>query len=283
MPRLRVLITVTTYPLPSRSYDELVCTAGILENGEWIRIYPVPLEFMRGMKIKGSFRRFKYTWIELDLKRRIKDDFCPESYSPVDYSFKDLEVFDSLGTNNFWQERKEICLKNVYTNLETLIAESREPTNKSLATFKPKQIIKFRAVQDDREWKPEWKAQLQQLQLDFKNTSESSKKRELIRKLPYKFYYDFIDENDKLSKMMIEDWEIGELFWNCLKDSNGDEEVAVEKVKQKYYDTFTQKNDIFLFLGTTNEWHRRRSPNPFVIIGVFYPLKNVDTQLVLDI
>lgn len=42
MVREKVLITVTTYPLPSRSYDELVCIAGILENGEWIRIYPVP-------------------------------------------------------------------------------------------------------------------------------------------------------------------------------------------------------------------------------------------------
>lgn len=283
MPRLRVLITVTTYPLPSRSYDELVCTAGILETGEWIRIYPVPLEFMRGMKIKGSMRRFKYTWIELDLNRRIKDDFRPESYSPVDYSFKDLEVFDTLDTPNFWKARKEICLKNVYTNLETLIAESREPTNKSLATFKPKKILKFRAVPDDREWKPEWKAQLQQLQLDFENTSESSKERDLIRKLPFKFYYDFIDENDKVSKMMIEDWEIGELFWNCLKDSKGDEEAAIEKVKKRYFDTFTLKNDIYLFLGTTNEWHRRRSPNPFVIIGVFYPLKNPDTQLSLGL
>lgn len=283
MPRLRVLITVTTYPLPSRSYDELVCTAGILETGEWIRIYPVPLEFMRGMKIKGRMHRFKYTWIELDLNRRIKDDFRPESYSPVDYSFKDLEVFDTLDTANFWKARKDICLKNVYTNLERLIAESREPRNKSLATFKPKQILKFRAVPDDREWKPEWKAQLQQLQLDFENTSESSKRRELIRKLPYKFYYDFIDENDKLSKMMIEDWEIGELFWKCLKDSAGDEEVAIGKVKQKYFDIFTQKNDIYLFLGTTNEWHRRRSPNPFVIIGVFYPLKNADAQLSLGL
>lgn len=43
MPRKKVLITVTTYLLPSRSYEELVCTAGILEDGSWIRIYPVPL------------------------------------------------------------------------------------------------------------------------------------------------------------------------------------------------------------------------------------------------
>jgi hypothetical protein len=278
MPRFQVLITVTTYPLPSRSYDELVCTAGVLETGEWICIYPVPLEFMRGMKVKGIFHTFKYTWIELDLKKRT-DDFRPESYSPVDYSFKDLEVHNSIGTSYFWKQRKEYCLTDVYTNLEKLISESREPTNKSLATFKPKQIQKFRAVQDDREWKPEWKEQLQQLQIDFENASEPSKKRELIRKLPYKFYYDFIDENDKPSKMMIEDWEIGELFWKCLKDSQGDEETAIAKVKKKYFDTFNQKNDIYLFLGTTKQWHTRRSPNPFVIIGVFYPLKNPDTQL----
>ena len=38
MPKKRILISVTTYPLPSRSYDELVCTAGFLEDGTWIRI-----------------------------------------------------------------------------------------------------------------------------------------------------------------------------------------------------------------------------------------------------
>ncbi|MYB37591.1 MAG: hypothetical protein F4Y26_09450 [Gammaproteobacteria bacterium] len=44
MPRMRVLITVKTYPLPSQSYDELVCTAGVLEDGSWVRIYPVPMK-----------------------------------------------------------------------------------------------------------------------------------------------------------------------------------------------------------------------------------------------
>lgn len=38
----RVLITVKTYPTISKKYDELVCTAGILEDGTWIRIYPLP-------------------------------------------------------------------------------------------------------------------------------------------------------------------------------------------------------------------------------------------------
>ena len=65
MPKTKVLITVTTYPLPSRSYDELVCTAGILENGEWIRIYPIPLSFLFYLKGSGKVNNVKYTWIEL--------------------------------------------------------------------------------------------------------------------------------------------------------------------------------------------------------------------------
>ena len=66
MSRFKVLLTVTTYPLPSKSYDELVCTAGVLEDGSWIRIYPMPLSFLRGLKIDGKLQSTKYTWIELN-------------------------------------------------------------------------------------------------------------------------------------------------------------------------------------------------------------------------
>ena len=38
----KVLVTVKTYPTLSDKYDELVCTAGLREDGSWIRIYPVP-------------------------------------------------------------------------------------------------------------------------------------------------------------------------------------------------------------------------------------------------
>ena len=50
---------------------------------------------------------------------------------------------------------------------------------------------------------------------------------------------------------------------------------------EKYLTLFNTKNDIYLFLGTTKQWHMRRANNPFVIIGVFYPLK--ESQLSLDI
>ena len=37
----RILITVKTYPTISKKYEELVCTAGFLEDGSWIRVYPI--------------------------------------------------------------------------------------------------------------------------------------------------------------------------------------------------------------------------------------------------
>jgi len=40
--RKKILITVKTYPTLSKKYDELVCTAGIDEHGNWYRLYPIP-------------------------------------------------------------------------------------------------------------------------------------------------------------------------------------------------------------------------------------------------
>jgi hypothetical protein len=112
---------------------------------------------------------------------------------------------------------------------------------------------------------------MKQLSLDF-GGKEASQRRELIRKLPYKFYYQFIDDEGRISKMMIEDWEIGQLYWNCLHRAGGNEDIALEKVRQRYWDEFVLGDkDLYFFLGTTLQWHQRRASNPFVIIGVFYP------------
>lgn len=275
MPRKRVLLTVTTYPLPSRSYDELVCTAGVLEDGTWIRIYPVPLSFLFDLKGTGRVKtNLKYTWIEIDLNKRT-DDFRPESYSPQNYNFKDIEIGKRLGTELNWEKRKAFCLSKVYTNLTQLIGDSKAPTNVSLATFKPAELIAVEFEEDDREWKNEWKDLRKQG--DLFDTDKSPEI--LIPKLPYKFYYRFKDETGKTSRLMIEDWEIGALYWNCLRRAEGDESIALQKVSQKYEVDFKTNKDIHLFLGTTKQWHMRRSRNPFVIIGVFYPKKEEQLKL----
>ena len=274
MPRKKVLISVATYPLPSRSYDELVCTAGHLENGEWIRIYPIPLSFLMGQRQSGKIESFKYTWIELDLNKRT-DDFRPESHSPQNYDFRDIVIHERLDTEGNWAKRKELCLKNVYTNKSQLLKDSEDPKNVSLATFKPSEIMAFEIEKDTREWKDEWVELRKQGDLFAKERTPES----LIPKLPYKFFYRFKDDAGEESRLMIEDWEIGALYWNCLKAAEGNEAAALDKVREKYELEFLVGKDIYLFLGTTKEWHTRRAKNPFVIIGVFYP--KIETQIKL--
>ena len=263
--RKRVLITVKAYPLPSRSYDELVCTAGITDEGEWVRIYPVPFRFL---KPGGKYK--KYQWVDITLKKANKD-FRPESYSPTDTSLSDMDIIESVGTSGKWRKRKELVLRNgpkVYTSMTELIEDSKDPKNVSLATFKPTKITGF-DYEEEREWSEGLQKNIQQQDLFDERGGKGDK--ETVRKLPFKFFYRIEDENGKSSRLMIEDWEIGSLYWNCFRDADGNENIAVQKVKEKYFDTFTQKNDLHLFLGTTLQYHRRRMSNPFVIVGVFYP------------
>ena len=216
----------------------------------------------------------KYTWIELELNKRT-DDFRPESHSPKHYDFRDLVVHQHIGTERNWEFRKEFCLQNVYTNIDQLIEESKAPTNRSLATFKPTEIIGFDIEEDAREWKDEWIELRKQGDLFATDKSPET----LIPKLPYKFFYRFKDETGKARRLMIEDWEIGSLYWNCLRRAEGIEAIALKKVREKYEQKFLKGNDIYLFLGTTKEWHLRRAKNPFVIIGVFYPQKESQMKL----
>lgn len=68
---------------------------------------------------------------------------------------------------------------------------------------------------------------------------------------------------------MIEDWEIGQLYWNCNARHEGNETKAVQDVKNKYFEYFANIKDLHLFLGTSQP-HHYISLNPFMIIGTFH-------------
>ncbi len=103
MAKTKVLITVKTYPSLSSKYDELVCTAGFLEDGRMIRIYPVQF---RKKDYDQQYR--KYDWIELDLVKNTSD-FRPESYRPYSYETP-IHIVGHLEPVNNWATRKEFVL-----------------------------------------------------------------------------------------------------------------------------------------------------------------------------
>ena len=116
-----------------------------------------------------------------------------------------------------------------------LIAQAKDNTKyTSLAVFKSKEILDFKIEKVEREWDKKkldtLKAKAQQLNL-FQNSDNPF---EVVQKLPYKFSYKFISDDGIERTMMIEDWEIGQLYWNCLKAAEDNETVALVKVRAKY-------------------------------------------------
>jgi hypothetical protein len=178
-----------------------------------------------------------------------------------------------VSTERNWAERKRLILKSntIYTDLAEIITAANSD-KLSLVIFKPTSVEDFIIEKTQPEWDPEkLRKVLDSLkQQSLFETDQDMAEFKVMPKLPYKFKYKFRDTKGKYSTLMIEDWEIGQLYLNCIK-KDSDEQKAIKKVKEKYFDDFAKKKDLHLFLGTTYEWHVRRARNPFVIIGTFHP------------
>jgi hypothetical protein len=260
--RERVLITVKTYPTLSRKYGETVCTAGVRENGSWVRIYPVPFR-----RLEDAEQYRKFDWLECDLVEG-RSDPRPETRHPVD--LQQLIVTGHMDTAANWRERRRLLLgtAKVYTRLQELI-DGAKANEISLAVFKPAQIKDFVWEAEEREWDADRVAQMRARTKQIELFEEDLWRQtfQLIPKLPYSFSYRFADADGRESKLQVLDWETGALFWKCRRSTGGEERAALEKVRAKYLNEFRDK-ELHFFLGTTQQFHFR-APNPWVIIGVF--------------
>lgn len=261
MKKERVLVTVKTYPTLSRKYGETVCTAGLREDGTWVRIYPVPFR-----RLNEAEQYSKYDWLECRLARNTTDP-RPETFRPVDEA--ELVECGHIDTDREWEERRRVVLgkARVYDRLDELIAGAKA-NEISLAIFKPTRITDFICEEETREWDPEKVREMRALTNQHDLFADNSWREtfKVIPKLPYSFSYRFEDAAGKRSQLQVLDWEVGSLFWNCVRRAGNDEAKAIKKVKAKYLDEFL-KTDIHFFLGTTQQWHSV-APNPWVIIGV---------------
>jgi hypothetical protein len=250
----RVLIVAKTYPNLSRKYDRTVCTAGIdLDSGAWIRIFPI-----RFFDLPYEQRPKKYDIIEIAVENKQDKFKRKESHKANDSSIKKL---GNIGTDNNWHERKKILLPLIRKSVEEL-EQLYNQDKTSIGIIKPKRIVDFKIVpiEQCREWEREL---ILGIQKTLFGEYESP-----IDKIPFKFSYIFEcdDSNCKTQHdMMIEDWELCQLFRD-ERIKHG-EKTAIAKVRQKYFNEFTTRNELYLILGTESNW------NSWLIIGVFYPKK----------
>jgi hypothetical protein len=255
--KLKVLITVKTYPIPSAKYDELVCTAGVTETGDFIRLYPINF---RDLPFSQQYK--KYQWIEVVAEQHRGRDVRKESYRP------DCDTIQILGepiksNPGNWAERARYALAKKARSMEEL-NDRREADRTSLGIFKPKTVHDLVISADDPDWKAGFKAALQQARLWETRTAS----KEPPRKVPFKFHYQFEcdDARCKGHLMMIEDWEVGALFWR-LVDQGLSHKDAADKVREKFLGELCGPDkDTHFFVGTI-----LAHPKTWVVIGVFYP------------
>jgi len=249
-----VLITVMTYPHPSEKYTELVCTAGVTESGEWVRLYPIDYRY------RPKYQQFhKYQWIEVELEARgMGNDNRKESRKPNLDSI--VILGEPLPVAKGWAARRAIIDSlphHTVSQLQNLYDSERT----SLGIVRPAEIIELEIRKSGPEWKSEWQAVLNQHSL-FEGAPKE------LRKLPFSFHYVFRCEDDpKPRRAMIEDWELGVLF---LKEARrlGSDDAAAESVRKKFFDQMCASTcDTRFFMGT------RFPYNTWLVIGVFWPPK----------
>ncbi len=250
----KVLITARTYPVPSKSQIEVSCTAGITEDGHWIRLFPIPYRFLDSDQ---HFR--KYQCITASVTKSTSDT-RPESYKVDPETIK--VVAPEIPTTNAWQLRKARVVPLKSKSLCDLQRERNiagEPTLGFVKATISKLVIK----PTRSEWTEAELGRLRQFPL-WGNTPKSE-----LMKLPFDFSYEFTceDPNCRTHNMLCTDWEMGASYFRWRSKYGGDWE---DKLRQTY-ETEMKVHDTHFFVGTLHG-----NPNAWIVVGLFYPPKVVE-------
>lgn len=104
----RVLIIGRASPEPSKKHIETVCTGGITENGEVLRLYPIPLRYLEKEK------RYKlWTWAKFEVQKN-SEDKRKESYRVREDSIQVLSEVED------WSERFALLQRAIVSDREAL-------------------------------------------------------------------------------------------------------------------------------------------------------------------
>ena len=248
-----------TYPELSSRYIETVCTGGVREDGSPIRLYPVPLRYMK----TGDPYRL-YDWIEAPMTKSTRDP-RPESYRVEP---EKIRIVGHIETDPHWKARGGVMFKDAHWQFESFdeLDGARKTSKRSMGVVRPgvieDVILKKKAPGDQREYNERLGQIHGQQDLFHPQYKE-------LQFLPYTIRLRWRCRSANCScagdphTHPVLDWGLLELArregWP----------QAVEKLREI---SDVKRKDFRLFLG--NYRHR---PWQFGIIGLWYP--NLQTQL----
>lgn len=263
--RTRILILAQTNPTFSKKYIETVCTAGLLDIGKgkykWVRIYPIEKRAL-------SVDYHKFQWISCMLNESDKNnDTRPESRKIIKDTIQAHEKL-SIGHKADWELRRHILLHSgipIITRKQDLLDGAKD--NKfSLCLFKPTKVCKFTAHNQSTEFTEKEQALIdiakkQGILIDFGADFSTIK----FSKIPYYFKCVFEDEEGKVSRLSVLDWEMSSLFRK--EDFRLKNQIKAMESTLKKYNDFIENKDIYFILGTRLRAHRALIEKPFLSIN----------------
>ena len=241
---------VKTYPLPSNTYGETVCCAGIdTETGSWVRIYPVNFRSLEEFK---QFKKWQFITANWKLP---SNDKRPESLKIQQDSIK-MGQWIPAGAG--WKRRRPWIQPLVDRSIESLI-EEQSATGKSLGMIQPKRIRAFK-IRPAKPWGKESFEALHQLTLGWTDAEPVPSDLEI---LPFDFLYTFDCDDARCSghEMEIFDWEAGAAYRNFRRKYPS---AWRAKLTDKYERDLPSR-DLHLLLGTHHLW------GTWMIVGVIAP------------
>ena len=261
-----VLITAKAAPETSKKYGESVCTAGITDTGEFIRLFPITLDcWKKGLGFK------KFDWIEVECEKYQDYLSRKESYHIKPGSA--IRVIDgSLNEKKKgrvdWESRNKALFPMRSNSLEDLqVSFERDRT--SLGLIRVNKLIDFYKTKELNEEEKETRNSYQAY-FDVENPTRPLKKAWILHQIPHIFKYRFKCEGDSCCEhdMTCEDWELFEAY-RKWPDTYVTEDKTWEMIRDRFFVRMV-KNDLHFFVGTHSQF-----PS-WMIIGLYYPPKGID-------
>lgn len=256
----RILIWGKTYPELSTKYIETVCTAGVLESGRPVRLYPITYRYLSG-------ERFGlYQWITASILKNPKDS-RPESYKIVCDSIKVGEKLPT--TADEWGKRAEYMFRDKSWQFETVddLQEAQRTKRTSIGIVAPREVTKVESVErpeeDFRSFEEKFqdlrkrvKAQRAQMDMFEQAIPPEMKLLEFVKSRVMVSW--LCKAKDCLGhRMQVLDWGLCE-----LQRKRGSEAAAAKMTELSDLNTY----DLKFFLGNIFQ-----HPSSFTIVGLWYP------------
>ena len=255
----KILILAKTYPAPSGRYDEIACVAGINENGEMRRLYPIKFRFLDD---EQQFK--KWQWITARVNKAPKDH-RPESHN-IDAD--SLECGRQVETGGNWESRRSWLDRIPTFENEDQLEEARKTSQTTLALLYPLADVRLEITPTkNQDWTPEERERLSRHEHGDLFRPEMVNVP-ILRKVPFDFHYKYIVKGlggiEKEQKHKIVDWEACRLYWRCRNDYG----QRWEEYFRKKLELDLGGRDLMFLMGTMH-----RFPDQWLIVSLIYPPK----------